>query len=323
MATHLPSPSDLEDLDALTTEAVADSHLMLDELSVPELVTLMNDRDETVAAAVRAVLPAVSDAIAATVERMRRGGRLLYVGAGTSGRLGVLDASEVPPTFGTGPDVVIGIIAGGPAAIVSAVEAAEDDAEAGATDVDAHAVGELDTVVGIASSGRTPYVLGALVRASERGALTVGVACNTSTPLAEVADHGIELAVGPEVVTGSTRLGAATATKMVLNMFSTIAMVQLGKTYRTLMVDVKATNAKLRRRAVRIVTLATEIDDAVAERALEDAGWHAKLAIAMIATGLDADHARAALDDAGGVLRVVVDRASVDGDRPTTSEEPA
>ena len=202
-----------------------------------------------------------------------------------------------------------GIIAGGPTAIVSSVEAAEDSEEAGALDLDALEPGPLDTVVGVASSGRTPYVLGAVARARELGALTVGLSCNVGTPLSAAVEHGIEVPVGPEVVTGSTRLGAGTATKMVLNMFSTIAMIGLGKTYGTLMVDVLATNAKLARRAVRIVTTATGADEDTARTALDAAGWHAKVAIAMIVTGLDADEARRRLDAAGGQLRAVVEGA--------------
>jgi N-acetylmuramic acid 6-phosphate etherase len=303
------------DLDELITEAVADHDLALDQLTVAELVTLMNDRDAAIPGAVRAALPAITAAIEATATRVRGGGRLIYVGAGTSGRLGVLDAAEIPPTFGTGGDVVLGLIAGGPAAIVSSVEFAEDSDEAGATDLAGLAPGPLDTVVGIASSGTTPYVLGALRLATERGALTVGLSCNLGTPLSAVAEHGIEIPVGPEILTGSTRLGAGTATKMVLNMFSTISMVQLGKTYRTLMVDVKATNAKLMRRAIRIVTLATGADEDTARAALDETGWHAKLAIAVIATGMSVPDATAALDAAGGVLRKVIEPAVGTGGR--------
>jgi N-acetylmuramic acid 6-phosphate etherase len=299
-------PIDLGQLDELLTEAVADGGRMLDEMTVGELVTLMNDRDATIAGAVSRELPVIAAAIEATSDRMLRGGRLVYVGAGTSGRLGVLDASEIPPTFGTDDDVVVGLIAGGPTAIVSAVEAAEDSAAAGAADVAGISVGPDDTVVGIASSGRTPYVLGALEAAKARGALTVALSCNVDTPLSASADHGIEVAVGPEVVTGSTRLGAGTATKMVLNMFSTIAMIRMGKTYRTLMVDVRATNAKLVARAIRIVTLASGADEETARQALDEADWNAKVAIAMIGTGLDAAQAREALDAAGGFLGKVV-----------------
>ncbi|WP_308467891.1 N-acetylmuramic acid 6-phosphate etherase [Rathayibacter soli] len=303
MANNAPDAA----LDDLLTEAVADDELMLDELSVGELVTMMNRRDAAIAGAVREALSVIVVAIEATSERIRAGGRLIYVGAGTSGRLGVLDASEIPPTFGTDGNIVLGLIAGGPLALVSSVESAEDSEDAGRADLDRLGVGPLDTVVGIASSGRTPYVLGALKLANERESLSVGLSCNTDTPVSAVARYGIEIAVGPEIVTGSTRLGAGTATKMVLNMFSTISMIRLGKTYRTLMVDVKATNAKLIRRAIRIVTLATGADEVSARTALDAADWNAKLAIATIVTGLSVSDAQSALAAVGGVLRKVVD----------------
>lgn len=311
----MPAEStDADQLDEMATEAVDDRGLTLDELSVAELVTLMNDRDATIALAVRDGLLPITRAIEATSARMLRGGRLIYVGAGTSGRLGILDASEIPPTFGTSGDVVIGLIAGGPGAIVSSIESAEDSEEAGAADLAGLGVGALDTVVGIAASGRTPYVLGALRSAARQGALTVGLSCNTDTPLSAVAEHAIEVAVGPEIVTGSTRLGAGTATKMVLNMFSTISMIRLGKTYRSLMVDARPTNGKLVRRAIRIVTLATGAEENTARQALEASDWHAKVAIAMISTGLSAADSRAALDAVNGVLSKVIagsDRSAV------------
>lgn len=294
-------------LDELTTEASSDATgPEIDQLSVPDLIATMNDRDATVAACVRSALPSIAAAVTAATARMREGGRLVYVGAGTSGRLGVLDASEVPPTFGV-DGLVVGVIAGGPSALVSAAEGVEDEAGAGAADLAALEIGPLDTVVGIASSGRTPYVLGALAHAAKAGALTVGLACNRGTPLARVADHGIEVPVGPEIVAGSTRLGAGTATKMVLNMISTATMVQLGKTYGSLMVDMRANNAKLRHRAVRMVTEVTGADDATALRALDAADWHTKLAIATILTGLSPTEATQALERAGGRLRPVIE----------------
>ena len=300
------SAEDASTLDGLATEASsATDGPAIDQLPVADLVGLMNARDATIAGAVRSALPAVSAAVTAATERMRKGGRLVYVGAGTSGRLGVLDASEVPPTFGV--EDVVGVIAGGPAALLDAVEGAEDDDEAGAADLAALGVGPLDTVVGIASSGRTPYVLGALGHAAEVGALTVGIACNLGTPLARAATHGIEVPVGPEIVSGSTRLGAGTATKMVLNMLSTATMVQLGRTYGSLMVDMRAGNAKLRHRAVRMVVEATGADDETASGALDAAGWHTKLAIATILTGLSPAEASQALERAGGRLRTVLE----------------
>jgi N-acetylmuramic acid 6-phosphate etherase len=302
------STEDASTLDGLATEAASPTGggPEIDQLSVADLVALMNARDATIADAVRSALPAVADAVTAATERMREGGRLIYVGAGTSGRLGVLDAAEVPPTFGV-EDVVVGVMAGGPAALLAGAEGVEDDGEAGAADLAALGVGALDTVVGVASSGRTPYVLGALEHAAGAGALTVGLACNLDSPLAAIAEHGIEVPVGPEVVAGSTRLGAGTATKMVLNMFSTATMVQLGRTYGSLMVDMRATNAKLRHRAIRIVTEATGADAATATAALDAAGWHAKPAIATILTGLSPAEASRALDRAGGRLRTVLE----------------
>jgi N-acetylmuramic acid 6-phosphate etherase len=299
------NPAEIE-LDRLTTEAVIDDELMLDEQSVDELVAMMNRRDAQIAGAVRDALPTITAAIESTSERMRAGGRLIYVGAGTSGRLGVLDASEIPPTFGTDAGLVVGLIAGGATALVNAVESAEDSEDSGRADLERINIGPLDTVVGIASSGRTPYVLGALRHANERGSLTVGLSCNADAPISAVAQYGIEVVVGPELVTGSTRLGAGTATKMVLNMFSTITMIRLGKTYRTLMVDVKVTNAKLRKRAVRIVTLATGVNDSVARAALDAAEGSAKLAIATVLTGLSVNEARSALAEAHGALSGVL-----------------
>ena len=289
-------------LDALTTEALDGAGADLDAMSTLDLVRLVNDADAQVAAAVRAQLPAIAAVVDAAAERMARGGRLVHVGAGTSGRLGVLDAAEVPPTFGTDPGVVVGLVAGGPAALTSAVEDAEDDAGAGARDVQALGAGPLDTVVGIAASGRTPYVLGAVRRARELGCLTVGLSCNAGTPLSAACELAVEVVVGPEVLRGSTRMRAGTATKMVLNTVSTLTMVRLGKTHGSLMVDVRATNAKLRRRAVRIVQAAAGVDEARAEEALRAAGWHAKTAIAALALGVDADAARRALEAAGGRL---------------------
>ncbi|MFJ4221796.1 N-acetylmuramic acid 6-phosphate etherase [Curtobacterium luteum] len=301
---------DAATLDTLATEASDGIGIMLGQLPTAALTTLMNDGDATIAAAVRETLPHITTAIDGAAARMRQGGRLLYVGAGTSGRLGILDASEIPPTFGTSDDVVIGIIAGGPTAIVNAVEAAEDNADAGAADIDLHVVGPLDTVVGIASSGRTPYVIGALRRAAMLGALTVGVSCNRNAPVTVAANIGIEVIVGPEVVTGSTRLRAGTATKMVINMISTITMIRLGKTYGTLMVDVKATNDKLRHRARRIVATATGAPASIIEESLDAADWHAKTAIAMIALHVGPEEARTALGTVDGFLDRLITKAT-------------
>jgi N-acetylmuramic acid 6-phosphate etherase len=294
-------------LDGLETERVDPRYASIDRASVAELATLMNEADASVPTAVRAALPQIVPAIEAVTRRMRGGGRLLYVGAGTPGRLGVLDASECPPTFSTPPELVRGLIAGGEAAMFTAQEGVEDDAEAGRAAIAAEGVGPADSVVGITASGRTPYVLAAIGEARARGALTVGVSCNAKTALSAAAEHGIEVVVGPEVVAGSTRLKAGTAQKLVLNMFSTITMVQLGKTYGNLMVDVSATNAKLRERAIRMVRSVTGASRERAEEALGASGMRVKLAILHLERGLDAEEASARLAATGGRLRDVLE----------------
>ncbi|TWF81800.1 N-acetylmuramic acid 6-phosphate etherase [Pseudonocardia hierapolitana] len=294
-------------LDGMETERVDPRYASIDRASVAELAVLMNEADATVPLAVRAALPQIVPAIEAVAQRMRDGGRLLYVGAGTPGRLGVLDASECPPTFSTPPDLVRGLIAGGEPAVFTAQEGVEDDADAGRAVIAAEGVGPADSVVGVTASGRTPYVLAAIGEARARGALTVGMSCNAGTALSAAAEHAIEVVVGPEVVAGSTRLKAGTAQKLVLNMFSTIAMVQLGKTYGNLMVDLGATNAKLRERAVRMVRTVTGASRERAEEALEASGMRVTLAILRLERGLDADEASARLAAAGGRLRDVLE----------------
>ncbi len=293
--------------EGLETERVDARYASIDRASVAELASLMNEADATVPAAVRAALPQIVPAIEAVAERMRDGGRLLYVGAGTPGRLGVLDASECPPTFSTPPDLVRGLIAGGEPAMFAAQEGVEDDADAGRDAITTERVGPADSVVGITASGRTPYVLAAIEEARRRGALTVGLACNAGTALSAAAEYGIEVVVGPEVIAGSTRLKAGTAQKLVLNMFSTIVMVQLGKTYGNLMVDMEATNAKLRERAIRMVSAVTGASRERAEEALEASGTRVKLAILRLERGFDAAEASAQLAAAGGRLRDVLE----------------
>jgi len=292
-----------EDLALLTTEANDPRYAQIDRMSVGELAATMNDADATVPAAVRAALPQIVAAIDGIAARMARGGRLVYVGAGTAGRLGVLDASECAPTFNTPPGLVVALIAGGPAAVVTPSEGAEDDPATGAAAVADAGVGPLDSVVGIASSGRTPYAVGAIRRARELGAFTVGLTANAGSPLSRVAEQPIEVVVGPEVLSGSTRLKAGTAQKLVLNMISTITMVQLGKTYGNLMVDVRPTNHKLRERAVRIVRQTTGTGDAAARAALEAAGWDVKVAAVTLRLGVEVPAARDRLAAAGGRLR--------------------
>ncbi|GCD43707.1 N-acetylmuramic acid 6-phosphate etherase [Streptomyces paromomycinus] len=297
-------------LDTLTTEAFRPELAEIDRLSTLEIARTMNGEDTTVPAAVADRLPEIAAAIDATAERMARGGRLVYAGAGTAGRLGVLDASECPPTFNTDPSEVVGLIAGGPTAMVAAVEGAEDSKELAAADLDALGLTADDTVVGVSASGRTPYAVGAVEHARAAcGALTVGLSCNAGSALAAAADHGIEVVVGPELLTGSTRLKAGTAQKLVLNMLSTITMIRLGKTYGNLMVDVRASNEKLRARSRRIVALATGAGDPEIEAALAATDGEVKNAILVLLAGVDGPTAARLLDGSRGHLRAALHTA--------------
>jgi N-acetylmuramic acid 6-phosphate etherase len=295
------------DLTSLATEARHPRTESLDAMSTLDLVAVMNDEDHAAAAAVRAVLPRIAEAIDAIAERMRKGGRLIYCGAGTSGRLGVIDAAECPPTFSSSPDRVIGVMAGGAAAFAASTEGAEDDEAQGAGDLQALVPGPKDVVVGIAASGRTPYVKGALHRAAQQGALTIALVCNQGSAVAAAAELAIELATGPEVLTGSTRLKAGTATKMVLNMLSTGAFVRLNKTYGNLMVDLQAKNQKLVARSVRIVAEAAGCDAATAERTLLQSDGEVKAAIVMLRHAVDAPTARTLLLTHNGSVRRAVE----------------
>ncbi|MFH1085845.1 MAG: N-acetylmuramic acid 6-phosphate etherase [Chloroflexota bacterium] len=286
------------------TEARNPNSTNLDELDSLGIVTLMNREDAQVIEAVRSVLPMIAQAVDVIAARLAQGGRLLYFGAGTSGRLGVLDASECPPTFGTLPEQVQGFIAGGPQALTRSIEGAEDETEAGAAVArdEAH-VGPLDVVVGIAASGRTPWAIGALRVARAAGAATIGLVCNPATPIHDEVDLCIAPTPGPEVLTGSTRLKAGTAQKLVLNMLSTASMVQLGKVYSNLMVDVRPTNTKLRARAVRILHDAVAVDEERARDLLEASGWEVKAALVMARAGVDVEEARRRLCAARGNVR--------------------
>jgi N-acetylmuramic acid 6-phosphate etherase len=279
----------------------------IDTLSSLEIVGLINEEDARVALAVRRELPQIARAVDVIVERLRQGGRLFYFGAGTSGRLGVLDASEMPPTFSVAPDLVQGFIAGGDVALRRSVEAAEDDSESGAQVVRAAGVGQKDVVVGITASGGARWVLGAIDEAQRRGAATVGLTCNPDSALARRAGVVIAPLVGPEVIAGSSRMKAGTAQKMVLNMLSTATMIRLGKVYGNLMVDVQPTNAKLRRRAVRILQAAAGADEGAARRALEATGYEVKPALVMLLAGVGADEARRRLAGSGGFVRRAVE----------------
>ncbi|MFB7996737.1 N-acetylmuramic acid 6-phosphate etherase [Streptomyces sp. NPDC056002] len=293
-------------LATLTTEAFRPELSEIDQLSTLEIARIMNGEDASVPTAVAEQLPQIAAAIDGTAERMARGGRLVYAGAGTAGRLGVLDASECPPTFNTDPSEVVGLIAGGPSAMIKAVEGAEDSKELAAEDLDALGLTADDIVVGISASGRTPYAIGAVEHARGRGALTIGLSCNADSALAAAADHGIEVVVGPELLTGSTRLKAGTAQKLVLNMLSTITMIRLGKTYGNLMVDVRASNEKLRARSRRIVALATGADDADIEAALAATDGEVKNAILVILGSVDGPTAARLLTDSKGHLRAAL-----------------
>ncbi|MFJ2259751.1 N-acetylmuramic acid 6-phosphate etherase [Streptomyces sp. NPDC087844] len=306
-AADAPSSSDHRtvraELEGLTTEAFRPEHSDIDRLPTLDIAKIMNGEDATVPTAVAAQLPNIAAAIDAIAERMARGGRLVYAGAGTAGRLGVLDASECPPTFNTDPTEVVGLIAGGPVAMTTSVEGAEDSAELAVEDLSALNLTRDDTVVGVSASGRTPYAIGAVGHARALGALTVGLSCNADSALAAAADHGIEVVVGPELLTGSTRLKAGTAQKLVLNMLSTITMIRLGKTYGNLMVDVRASNEKLRARSRRIVALATGASDEEIEAALAATDGEVKNAILTILGTVDAPTAAHLLKKTDGHLR--------------------
>ena len=299
--------TDLARMAGLTTETVDPRYADIDRMPVGRLAALMNEADATVSGAVALALPTIVPAIEAASVRMKAGGRLIYVGAGTPGRIGVLDASECPPTFGTPPELVFAIIAGGPKAIVRPCEGAEDDEAAGSLAISEVGVTALDTVIGIASSGRTPYVVAAVARARSLAALTIGLSCNAGTILSSTAEHGIEVLVGPELVGGSTRLKAGTAQKLVLNMFSTILMVQLGKTYGNLMVDVRASNVKLRERALGIVRSVAGVGREEARAALDQTGYNVKGAIVVLKLGVTAEQAMERLASAEGRLRTVLE----------------
>jgi N-acetylmuramic acid 6-phosphate etherase len=292
---------------ALETEKVNPATTEIDRMSPLEIVQVMNAEDAKVAEAIKQELPQIARAIEEIAARLRRGGRLIYVGAGTSGRLGVLDAAECPPTFNVPATMVIGLLAGGPIAQTQAKEDQEDSVEAGEAEVAELNVSANDVVVGVAASGRTPYVLGAVAYANARGALTIGIACNTGTPLGEAVRIIIAPVVGPEVITGSTRLKAGTAQKMVLNMLSTGSMILLGKTFGNLMVDVQATNRKLHQRALKIVQTATGFEKDVAEELLRRAGGEVKLAILLGKTNLAPEEARKQLAAHDHILRATLD----------------
>jgi len=297
----------MQDRSNLLTEQRLAESMKLDAMSVEDAVALMNSEDRKAVDAVAAEQKSIAAAVRIVAEAFKHGGRLFYVGAGTSGRLGVLDASECPPTFRTDPQLVQGIIAGGEAAMFRAQEGAEDRADDGAAQIDVCDIRDNDVVMGIAAGGTTPFVHGALRRAAERGARTIFLTCVAPTVGETKVDLAIRPLVGPEVLTGSTRLKAATATKLVLNMITTLAMVQLGKVHENLMVDLKASNQKLRDRAARIVSTITGLDRETAMQLLDQADGHVKSAIVMHARSTDMAGAKALLEAAGGRLRDAID----------------
>jgi N-acetylmuramic acid 6-phosphate etherase len=290
-------------LEHLTTEARNPASSAIDALSAIEIVRLMNDEDARVAAAVAAVAEPIAEAVDVIAERLSQGGRLIYMGAGTSGRLGVLDASECPPTFSTPPEMVVGLIAGGSQALTRAIEGAEDHPEYGERDLREVQLSDKDVVVGIATSGRTPYVIGGLQYANSVGAFTIGFSCNDACDLSRLAQIMITPIVGPEVISGSTRLKAGTATKLVLNILTTGAMVRIGKTFGNLMVDLRATNSKLTLRSRRIVADLTGLDVSAAGKLLDDCDGEVKTAIVSHLRSSVPEVARRLLRDAGGHLR--------------------
>ena len=293
----------LKTLETMLSEQRNPNTLHIDALSSLEIVTLLNHEDKHVAFAVEKNLPQIAQAVEHIVAAFQSGGRLVYLGAGTSGRLGVLDASECPPTFGVPSSMVVGLIAGGETALRNAVEGAEDNREAGEQDLRHIHFSRKDVLVGIAASGRTPYVIGGLQYAKQLGATTVSLVSNPNAVMSDIADIAITTAVGPEALTGSSRLKSGTAQKMVLNMLTTAAMIRLGKCYQNLMVDVQATNQKLKARAIRIVMQATECDQTTAEQTLLTTHGNAKLAIMMLLSGLDKDQAEAVLTQNKGRLQ--------------------
>lgn len=307
---HFTTAQLLTQLSKIISEGRNPDTMDIDLLPTEQILKRINQEDQKVSLAVRDCIPAITTAVDTIVANLQRGGRLVYIGAGTSGRLGILDAVECRPTFSVTDQLVQGIIAGGEAAIQHAVEGAEDDVDAPIQDLQQIEFSRADVLVGLTASGRTPYVVSALQYASQIGAPTVSICCNPDSPVMDAADIGICAVVGPECLTGSTRMKSGTAQKLILNMLSTASMIRLGKTYQNLMVDVNATNEKLRARAIRIVMQATDCSVEEAEAALNKADNRAKLAILMILTGTGAEHAEDLLVTHEGFLRKAVEANS-------------
>lgn len=287
----------------LDTEKQNENTMNLDQMSIHEALTVMNSEDKKVAEAIEKVIPEIVKAVEVIIQQFNKGGRLIYIGAGTSGRLGILDASECPPTFGAPPEQVIGLIAGGKRAVTEAIEGSEDSLGMGKEDLRDIELNENDVLVGIAASGRTPYVIGALNYANEINVPTVSISCTKDSEIGQVADIAIDATPGPEILTGSTRLKAGSTQKMILNMLSTISMVGIGKVYKNLMVDVQPTNEKLISRAKSIVMKATDVTEEVASQKLDESGGHVKTAILMILLEIDKATAVEKLNETKGHIR--------------------
>ncbi len=293
----------------MITEGINPNTLRIDQMEVSDILKAMNDEDKKVAYAVEKVLPEIEKAVIIIEEALKNNGRLIYIGAGTSGRLGVLDAAECPPTYNTPPGLVLGIIAGGEPALLNALEGVEDDEEEGMNDLKNNSLRENDVVVGIAASGQTPYVIGGLKYAKSIGANTVGISCNPHSKMTVHTDVMIETVVGPEVVSGSTRLKAGTAQKMVLNMLSTASMIRLGKVYKNLMVDLQISNVKLKKRAVRIVMQSTSLNEEEAITLLQQTDWNIKEVIVMANSNIDRTKARDSLTKTKGRVSQAIEMA--------------
>ncbi|OCA85992.1 N-acetylmuramic acid 6-phosphate etherase [Bacillus sp. FJAT-27225] len=296
-------------ISTLTTETRNMNSINLDNMSTGEILHLINREDMTVANSVQKVLPEIETTVTAVYNSLKQGGKLFYVGAGTSGRIGILDAVECPPTFSTPPDLVQAVMAGGIKAIEKAVEGAEDDEQLAVKDLEERNVTELDVVVGIAASGRTPYVIGALKYAKSIGATTVSLSCNENSDISQYADVIIEVITGPEILTGSTRMKAATAHKLILNMITTTSMIKIGKVYENLMIDLKVSNYKLKERAKNILSAITDIQYQKAEEVLEKTNYEIKPAIVMIKTGVTLQDAKVYIEQANGYVRKAIDIA--------------
>lgn len=295
------------DLSHMTTETRNKNTMGLSKMTSLEIISEMNREDANVPKAIKEVLPQIAEVVDWCVASLSKGGRIIYMGAGTSGRLGVLDAAECPPTFGVSPNMVVGLIAGGEKAFIKAIEGAEDSVELGKQDLIDHNLTNNDVVIGIAASGRTPYVIGGLQYANSIGCNTASISCNVGSEIGKIAKKRIEVIVGPEVLTGSTRLKAGTAQKLILNMISTASMVGIGKCYENLMVDVMQTNEKLKVRAQNILMEVTGIDRESAKEVLDAAGGHVKTAIVMVLTNSNKDEAVALLSKAEGHISRALD----------------